>query len=318
VAIAVKDLIDAGVHFGHRASRWNPKMKPYIYGKRNLIHIIDLKETVRGLLRATKYFNRIAASGGLILFVGTKRQAAETVIEQCKRGDMPFVTERWLGGTLTNFRTIRSRLERLEELESILDSEQALSYSKKMVSSLSRERRKIQRNLEGIRNMTRLPEALLVIDPHREHIAVTEARKLGIKVVALLDTDCDPDMVDLPIPGNDDSMRSIELVLRALTDAILGGKAAAPPEFAAQQAEPAEAAASGGGRGERRQDRRGGGGGGAGGGRASGSRGLAGRAAAATERQGEGEVPAEVASAEGPGAEPAAVSNEGAAEATPG
>src|SRR4051812_19556767 len=152
-------------------------MKPYIYGKRNLIHIIDLKETVRGLLRATKYFQRVAAANGLILFVGTKRQAAETIIEECRRCGMPYVTERWLGGTLTNFRTIRSRLERLEELESILEGEQALTFSKKMLSTLSRERRKIQRNLEGIRAMTRLPEALLVIDPHREKIAVTEARK---------------------------------------------------------------------------------------------------------------------------------------------
>ena len=230
MAIVVKDLIDAGVHFGHRASRWNPKMKPYIYGKRNLIHIIDLKETVRGLLRATKFFNRIASAGGLILFVGTKRQAAETIIEECTRSGMPFVTERWLGGTLTNFRTIRSRLERLEELETILDGEQALSYSKKMISTLSRERRKIDRNLRGIRTMTRLPEALLVVDPRREHIAVAEARKLGLKVVALLDTDCDPDLIDLPIPGNDDSMRSIDLVLKMLTNAIIEGKAAAPVE----------------------------------------------------------------------------------------
>src|SRR5690349_13775530 len=205
-------------------------MKPYIYGKRNLIHIIDLKETVRGLLRATKFFQRVASANGLILFVGTKRQAAETIVEECKRCSMPYVTERWLGGTLTNFRTIRSRLERLEELESILDSEQALSYSKKMISTLSRERRKIQRNLEGIRTMTRLPEALLVIDPNREKIAVTEARKLGIKVIALMDTDCDPDMVDLPIPGNDDSMRSIELVLKRLADAVIVGRASAPAE----------------------------------------------------------------------------------------
>lgn len=249
VALVVKDLIDAGVHFGHRASRWNPKMKPYIYGKRNLIHIIDLKETVRGLLRATKFFNRIAASGGLILFVGTKRQAADTIIEECTRSGMPFVTERWLGGTLTNFRTIRSRLERLEELETILDGEQALSYSKKMISTLSRERRKIDRNLRGIRTMTRLPEALMVIDPRREHIAVAEARKLGLKVVALLDTDCDPDLIDLPIPGNDDSMRSIELVVRRLSDAIVEGRAAAP----AESSPPAEPA---GGRGDRDRDRR--------------------------------------------------------------
>ena len=143
---------------------------------------------------------------------------------------MPYVTERWLGGTLTNFRTIRSRLERLEELETILDGEQALSYSKKMISTLSRERRKIDRNLRGIRTMTRLPEALMVVDPRREHIAVAEARKLGLKVVALLDTDCDPDLIDLPIPGNDDSMRSIDLLLKRLTEAIIEGKAAAPAE----------------------------------------------------------------------------------------
>jgi small subunit ribosomal protein S2 len=252
VSIAVKDLIDAGVHFGHRASRWNPKMKPYIYGKRNLIHIIDLKETVRGLLRATKFFNRVASNNGLILFVGTKRQAAETLVEECARAQMPYVTERWLGGTLTNFRTIRSRLERLEELEETLDGEQALSYSKKMIATLTRERTKIDRNLSGIRHMTRLPEALFIIDPHREHIAVSEAKKLGIKVVALLDTDCDPDDVDLPIPGNDDSMRSIELVVKRLVDAIVEGKASAPPEPPPREEAPQ-------GRGGDR-DRRGGGG----------------------------------------------------------
>ena len=230
MALVVKDLIDAGVHFGHRASRWNPKMKPYIYGKRNLIHIIDLKETVRGLLRATKFFHRIAASGGLILFVGTKRQAAETIIEECTRGGMPFVTERWLGGTLTNFRTIRSRLSGSRSWRRFWTASKALSYSKKMISTLTRERRKIERNLSGIRPMTRLPEALMVVDPQREHIAVAEARKLGLKVVALLDTDCDPDLIDLPIPGNDDSMRSIELVMKRLIDAILEGQAAAPPE----------------------------------------------------------------------------------------
>ena len=263
VSIAVKDLIDAGVHFGHRASRWNPKMKPYIYGKRNLIHIIDLKETVRGLLRATKYFNKVAASNGLILFVGTKRQASETIVEECRRAGMPYVTERWLGGTLTNFRTIRSRLERLEDLETTLDGEQALSYSKKMISTLTRERKKIDRNLSGIRHMTRLPEALLVVDPHREHIAVAEARKLGIKVVALLDTDCDPDLVDLPIPGNDDSMRSIELVLKRLADAILEGRAAAPAMPPPREDDSAP-------QGQGRGDRRGGGGRGGPGGQARG------------------------------------------------
>jgi small subunit ribosomal protein S2 len=278
-------------------------MKPYIYGKRNLIHIIDLKETVRGLLRATKYFHRVTASNGLVLFVGTKRQAAETLVEECKRCGMPYVTERWLGGTLTNFRTIRSRLERLEELELILDGEQALSYSKKMIATLTRERRKIDRNLQGIRHMNRLPEALMVVDPHREHIAVAEARKLGLKVVALLDTDCDPDVVDLPIPGNDDSMRSIELVIKRLADAILEGKAAAPAEPAPRERErerEAEVASVSVGRGDRRGERRGGGagtgsarGGGAGGGvsrsasRAAGTRGGREAAAQAAEPAGE-------------------------------
>ncbi len=284
MALAVKDLIDAGVHFGHRASRWNPKMKPYIYGKRNQIHIIDLKETVRGLLRASKYFNRVASQNGLILFVGTKRQAAETIVEECSRAGMPYVTERWLGGTLTNFRTIRSRLERLDELETILDGEQALSYGKKMISTLTRERKKIERNLSGIRAMTRLPEALLIIDPHREHIAVKEARKLGIKVVALLDTDCDPDTIDLPIPGNDDSMRSIELVVKRLIDSIIEGKATAPDD--APPREERDERGRGGDRG--RGDRRGGGGGGGRGGpdqggglQRSGSRGAPARARAA-------------------------------------
>ena len=266
MALAVKDLIDAGVHFGHRASRWNPKMKPYIYGKRNMIHIIDLKETVRGLLRASKYFNRVASENGLILFVGTKRQAAETIVEECTRAGMPYVTERWLGGTLTNFRTIRSRLERLEELETILDGEQALSYGKKMISTLTRERRKIERNLSGIRHMTRLPQALLIVDPHREHNAVKEAKKLGIKVVALLDTDCDPDEIDLPIPGNDDSMRSIELVVKRLIDSIIEGKATAPIQTARELAD-LEREQAPPGRGDRRDGRRGGGGGGGGPGR---------------------------------------------------
>lgn len=261
MSVAVKELIDAGVHFGHRASRWNPKMKPYIYTKRNLIHIIDLKETVRGLLRAIKYFNRVAASGGLILFVGTKRQAADTVVQECQRSGMPYVTERWLGGTLTNFRTIRNRLQRLDELEGILGSDQALTYSKKMIATYNREARKIKRNLEGLRTMPRLPEALFIIDPRREKNAVSEARKLGIKVVALMDTDCDPDLVDLPIPGNDDSMRSIELVLKALTDSIVDGRASAPAE-PPPGTRPEEAMARGG---DRRGDRRGPGGRGPGG-----------------------------------------------------
>jgi len=260
--VQVKDLIEAGVHFGHRASRWNPKMRPYIYGKRNLIHIIDLRETVRGLLRAYRYLAKVASTGSLIVFVGTKRQSKEAIDAEAKRCGMPFVNERWLGGTLTNYRTIRDRLKRLQELEamwlpggenparvnlpeymkSMLNESGKLelskapetapirTYSKKMVATLGRELTKIQRNLSGIREMNRLPEAMVIVDPRREHIAVKEAQRMGVSTVALIDTDSDPDVVDLPIPGNDDSIRSIELILHKLSEAILEGKAALPAD----------------------------------------------------------------------------------------
>ncbi len=260
--VQVKDLIEAGVHFGHRASRWNPKMRPYIYGKRNLIHIIDLRETVRGLLRAYRYLSQLASKGSLVLFVGTKRQAKETIEREAARCGMPYVSERWLGGTLTNYVTIRSRLKRLQELEAMWlatgdnpdrmdmrahmqtmlnesgklefnkspDSALIRGYSKKMVAQLNRELTKITRNLSGIRDMNRRPDALVVVDPKREHIAVKEAQRMGVTTVALIDTDSDPDTVDLPIPGNDDSIRSIELVLSKLADAVLEGRAALPPE----------------------------------------------------------------------------------------
>jgi small subunit ribosomal protein S2 len=262
--VQVKDLIEAGVHFGHRASRWNPKMRPYIYGKRNLIHIIDLRETVRGLLRAHRYLAKVAGNGSLVLFVGTKRQAKEAVERESARCGMPCVSERWLGGTLTNYRTIRDRLKRLQELEMLwvqsgenpakinfptymkgmlnetgkLDPNKAPPnaeihrYSKKMISQLNRELQKIQRNLSGIREMNRLPDAMVVVDPHREHIAVQEAKRMGVTTVALIDTDSDPDEVDLPIPGNDDSIRSIELMLNKFAESVLEGKAALPQDQA--------------------------------------------------------------------------------------
>jgi small subunit ribosomal protein S2 len=223
----VKDLVEAGVHFGHRASRWNPKMRPYIYARKNLIHIIDVRQTIRGLLRAKKYLAQITSRGSIVLFVGTKRQAADTVQREADRCGMPYVNDRWLGGSLTNYRTIRSRLTRLEELEAIRAGEQINTYSKKMQSALSREYRKMFRNLNGMRTMSRLPECLIVIDPKKEKNAISEARKLGVATIALIDTDCDPDVVDLPIPGNDDSMRSIELVLKMLADAIIAGKSQA-------------------------------------------------------------------------------------------
>jgi len=226
--IVIKDILDAGVHFGHKAARWNPKMRPYIYGRRNDIHIIDIKETVRGLLRARKYLEKVASQGSLILFAGTKRQAAKPIQEAAEACGMPYVNERWLGGTLTNFRTVRQRLKRLEELEAMEDSGEIEKFSKKMQSTLLREKRKIYRNLNGIRHLNRMPEAIVLIDPRKEKNAVREAHKLGIKVVALIDTDSDPDEVDLPIPGNDDSIRSIRLVLAHLSAGVSLGKAKLP------------------------------------------------------------------------------------------
>jgi small subunit ribosomal protein S2 len=236
--VQVKDLIEAGVHFGHRASRWNPKMRPFIYGKRNLIHIIDLRETVRGLLRAYRYLSKVASNGSLVLFVGTKRQAKEAIEREAGRCGMPYVSERWLGGCLTNYRTIRDRLKRLQELEGLwlpagerADKMDMTAYMKGMLNeSGNRELTKITRNLQGIREMNRLPDAMIVVDPKREDIAVREAQRMGVHTVSLIDTDSDPDVVDLPIPGNDDSIRSIELVLAKLADAVREGRASLPPE----------------------------------------------------------------------------------------
>jgi small subunit ribosomal protein S2 len=222
--VSVQELIDAGVHFGHRASMWNPKMRPYVYGRRKLIHIIDVRETVRGILRAKKYLRQVAAQGSLVLFVGTKRQATETIKNEAARCGMPYVAERWLGGTLTNFKTIRSRLSRLKELEEILGGDQLHTYSKKMQSSLQREHRKMFRNLNGIREMNRFPEAMVIVDPKKEKNAVKEAQKLGIVTVALIDTDSNPDEIDLAIPGNDDSIRSIEVIMRCLADSVIEGR----------------------------------------------------------------------------------------------
>ncbi len=237
----VKQLVESGVHFGHRSSRWNPKMRPYIYARRNKIHIIDVRETIRGLLRAKKYLANVSGHGSLVLFVGTKRQAGEALQKAAERCGMPYVNDRWLGGTLTNFRTIRSRLTRLEELERIREGDELNTYSKKMQSSLTREYRKMYRNLNGMRTMNRLPECMVVVDPKKEKNAVKEARKLGIATVALIDTDCDPDQIDLPIPGNDDSMRSIDLIINIIADAIAEGKAQAASQQQ-QKSEGAEAA----------------------------------------------------------------------------
>lgn len=222
----VEDLIEAGIHFGQKRSAWNPRMKPFIYGTRNKIHIIDIRETVKGLLRARKLVEQVVASGKDVCFVGTKRQARSAIEKYATDVSMPYVIERWLGGTLTNFQTIRSRLKRLEELEKLEESGEIENYSKKMESQLLREKRKIKRNLEGIRKMDRLPGAMIVIDQMRETNALREAKSLGITTICLIDTDGNPELVDLPIPGNDDSMRSIDVVIRELADAVVRGKTA--------------------------------------------------------------------------------------------
>ena len=200
-------------------------MAPYIFGKRNLIHIINLRETVRGLVRSYHFLNKLTAEGHQILFVGTKKQAKSVIKEEADKCGMHYVSERWLGGTLTNFTTIRKRLARLEELERMEEDGSMGKLSKKLASSLRREKKKIHRNLEGIRKMNRHPGAIVVVDPQRERIAVLEAAKLNIPVIALMDTDSDPSIIDIPIPGNDDAMRSIEVVLTKLTEAIQSGRA---------------------------------------------------------------------------------------------
>lgn len=220
----VKSLVDAGVHFGHRVSRWNPKMEPYIHGKRNMIHIIDVRETIKGLLRAKKLMQNTVAQGKDVLFVGTKRQAKHAIEEEARRCGMHYVSERWLGGTLTNFRTIRARLLRLEELEKLWESGQIETYSKKMKATLQREMTKIKSNLEGIRKMERMPGVMFIVDTRREHIAVKEARKLGVTTIALIDTDSDPELIDLPIPGNDDAMRAVEIILHEMSESVIEGK----------------------------------------------------------------------------------------------
>ena len=232
----VKQLLDAGVHYGHKASHWNPKMGPYIFGKRHRIHIIDVRETIKGLILAKRFLTRVVSSGKDVLFVGTKRQAKLTIEPLAAEVEMPCVTERWLGGTLTNFRTIRDRLKRLEELETLMDGDDWGSYSKKMASQLTRERKKIHRNLSGIRNMDKLPGAMVAVDVRREVNGLREAKKLGIPTVCLIDTNSDPDLADIPIPANDDAMRAIEIVIRELCSAVTEGKTARAQAALEQQA----------------------------------------------------------------------------------
>jgi small subunit ribosomal protein S2 len=222
--VTMKQLLESGVHFGHQTRRWNPKMKRYIFTERNGIYIIDLQQSLDYIDRAYEFIRETVAHGGTILYVGTKKQAQEAIAEQARRVGMPYVNQRWLGGMLTNFSTVFKRLQRLKELEEIDFTDVAGSgMTKKELLQLKREKDKLDRTLGGIRDMARVPSAIWVVDTKKEHIAVNEARKLGIPVVAILDTNCDPDEVNYPIPGNDDAIRSVALLTRVVADAVADG-----------------------------------------------------------------------------------------------
>jgi small subunit ribosomal protein S2 len=238
----MKELLEAGVHFGHQTKRWNPKMKKYIFGKRNGIYIIDLQKTLKLFKEASAFISDLASQGKRILFVGTKRQAQDAILEEANRCGMFYVNNRWLGGTLTNFSTVRRSIERLKELEAILaDTEKELS--KKERAQLDHEREKLQKNLIGIREMDSLPDALFVIDPKKEYIAVKEAKKLGVPVVAIVDTNCDPEDIDYVIPGNDDAIRAIRLFTQKIADAVLEGYNLAEERYVGAEDKGAEPAA---------------------------------------------------------------------------
>ncbi|HYH45473.1 MAG TPA: 30S ribosomal protein S2 [Thermoanaerobaculia bacterium] len=222
VEVTMKELLEAGVHFGHQTRRWNPKMKPYIFGKRNGIYIIDLQKTQKLFNEVAEFVQELAQAGKRILFVGTKRQAQEAIAEEASRSGEFYVTSRWLGGTLTNFVTIRSSIQHLKEIEGRLNDETG-ALTKKERLRLERERERLSRNLEGIRDMEELPDALFVVDPKKESIAVAEANKLGIPVIAVVDTNCDPELIDYVIPGNDDAIRAIRLFASRVADAYLSG-----------------------------------------------------------------------------------------------
>jgi small subunit ribosomal protein S2 len=220
MTVSMRQLLESGVHFGHQTRRWNPKMKRFIMTERNGIYIIDLRQTLDYIEKAYDYIRNTVAEGGSILFVGTKKQAQEAIAEQAARVGQPYVNHRWLGGMLTNFQTVYKRLQRMKELEALDLSGVAQGYTKKETLQLSREKIKLTRTLGGLRDMTKLPSAIWVVDTKKEHIAVDEARKLGIPVIAVLDTNCDPDEVDFPIPGNDDAIRSAALLTRVVADAV--------------------------------------------------------------------------------------------------
>ena len=237
--ISMKQLLEAGVHFGHQTRRWNPKMKEYIFTERNGIYIIDLQKTVKKIEEAYNFIRDLAMEEKSVLFVGTKKQAQESIEQEAKRCDMFYVNQRWLGGMLTNFKTIQGRIARLRKIEQMELNGQFDLLPKKEVMQLKLEQEKLERNLGGIKEMKKLPGALFVVDPRKEHIAVSEARTLKIPIVAIIDTNCDPDEVDYPIPGNDDAIRAVKLITAKMADAVLEGRQG---EQAGEAAEaPAEA-----------------------------------------------------------------------------
>ena len=223
ISVSMKELLEAGVHFGHQTKRWNPKMKEYIFGKRNGIYIINLQKTLRQFQQAVDFAVRLGAEGKQVLFVGTKRQAQDAIAEEATRCGMHHVNQRWLGGILTNFKTIKRRIDRLRKLEELTATGEATGYTKKEFAQLLREKTKLERVLTGIKALDRVPDALFVVDPKKEQIAVSEARKLGIPVIAIVDTNCDPDEIDYAIPGNDDAIRAIRLFTSRVADALMEG-----------------------------------------------------------------------------------------------
>jgi small subunit ribosomal protein S2 len=222
--ISMKELLEAGVHFGHQTKRWNPKMKQYIYGAKNGIYIIDLQKTISLFDQAYEFAQRIAQDGGSVLFVGTKRQAQEAICEEAERCKMHYVNERWLGGTITNFFTIKKSIDHLKKLEALLSDKAVESLPKKEVLSLTRQREKLEKNLGGIKDMGEIPHCIFIIDPKKERIAVNEANKLRIPIIAIVDTNCDPEPIDYVVPGNDDAIRAIRLFASRIADAVIEGK----------------------------------------------------------------------------------------------
>ncbi|WP_344408322.1 30S ribosomal protein S2, partial [Actinomadura nitritigenes] len=244
--VTMRQLLESGVHFGHQTRRWNPKMKRFILTERNGIYIIDLQQSLSYIDRAFEFVKATVAHGGTILFVGTKKQAQESIAEQATRVGMPYVNQRWLGGMLTNFSTVHKRLTRLKELEEInYDDVAGSGMTKKELLGLRREKDKLERTLGGIRDMAKVPSAIWIVDTKKEHIAVNEAKKLGIPVVAILDTNCDPDEVDYPVPGNDDAIRSVSLLTRVVADSVADGLLARAGAASGADEKPAEGAASG-------------------------------------------------------------------------